>query len=99
MHCVGAERLGGVLITKVPAHDSVKPHHDEGWHATYYDKYAVQLASAPGQAFCFEGESFSAEPGQTYSFDNSHTHWVENDSDFDRMTLIVCLRTRLTGVH
>lgn len=92
MYRVQAERLGGVLITKVPAHDSVKPHIDQGWHATYYEKFAIQLASAPGQAFQFENESLAAKPGESYTFDNSQVHWVTNESDEDRMTLICCLR-------
>ena len=86
--------LGGVLITKIPPHGEVKPHIDGGWHATYYDKFAIQLASSPDQAFCFEGESHSAKPGESYTFDNAYTHWVTNNSDIDRMTLIVCIRTR-----
>lgn len=99
MRLVEGERLGMVLITRIPAHKQCYPHRDAGWHARYYDKYAVQLSSAPGQAFCFEGESLSAAPGEIYSFDNSKVHWVTNDSDFDRMTLIVCVRSRFTGAH
>lgn len=92
MRAVEGERLGGVLITRIPAGKQCKPHRDGGWHATYYEKFAIQLASAPGQAFCFEGESHSAAPGEVYSFRNEFTHWVDNDSEEDRMTLIVCIR-------
>lgn len=92
MRKVEATRLGGVLITKIPAGGEVKPHTDGGWHATYYGKYAVQLKSTPEQAFHFEGESFSALPGECYSFDNSQVHWVTNPSKEDRMTLIICVR-------
>lgn len=99
MHLVEGERLGMVLITRIPAHKECYAHRDVGWHARYYDKYAVQLASAPGQAFCFEGESLSAEPGEIYSFENSQVHWVTNDSDFERMTMIICVRNRFTGAH
>ena len=93
MAMVGGERLGGVLITKIPPHTNCDPHVDRGWHATYYEKFAVQLQSDPLQAFHFEGESFSAKPGDLYTFDNSFTHWVTNDSEVDRVTLIICIRT------
>lgn len=92
MRCVEGERLGGVLITKIPAGGECKPHRDGGWHATYYEKFAVQLASASGQAFCFENARLSAVPGELYTFDNSQTHFVINNSDQDRMTLIICIR-------
>ena len=92
MHDVHGERLGGVLITKIPAGKMCKPHHDGGWHAGYYEKFGIQIQSAPGQAFCFEGESLETEPGDVFWFDNAHTHWVTNDTPHDRITLIVTLK-------
>jgi len=88
----GKETLGGVLITKVPPGGSVKPHIDQGWHAGHYEKFAVQLKGNKEQAFCFGDSSLSPLPGDIYTFDNSKLHWVTNDSDEDRMTMIVCLR-------
>lgn len=95
MHIVQGERLGGVLITKIPPGDKVLPHIDRGWHAEYYEKFAVQLKSAPGQAFCFETAQLSADIGEIYTFDNSKPHWVTNDSSEERMTLIICIRRSL----
>jgi Aspartyl/Asparaginyl beta-hydroxylase len=92
MQVVEGVRLGGVLITRIPAGSSVAPHIDVGWHAGYYRKFAVQLRGGPKQLFCFEGESLEAESGEVYEFDNSEKHWVQNDSDRERMTLIVCIR-------
>ncbi len=92
MTAVRGERLGGVLITKIPPGGSIAPHVDGGWHAGYYDKFAVQLKSSQSQAFCFDGHRLSAKPGECYTFDNSKTHWVENPSPVERMTLIICIR-------
>jgi len=93
MHFVRGERLGGILITRIRAGKQCKPHRDDGWHARYYEKFAVQVQSAPGQLFCFEGESLEALPGDTYTFDNSFEHWVTNDTPHDRITLICCIKT------
>lgn len=94
MRYVEGERLGGVLITKIPPGAMCKPHVDDyGWHSKYYDKYAVQLQGNAQQAFHFEGESFSARPGDIYWFNNQEKHWVTNDSNEDRMTMIVCIRS------
>lgn len=85
-------KLGGVLITKIPAGGEVKPHIDSGWHAGYYSKYAIQLAGNRDQVFWFEDCELRPETGDVYTFRNDVTHAVYNRSDEDRMTLIVCIR-------
>jgi hypothetical protein len=92
MHDVRGERLGGVLITKIPAGKMCKPHRDGGWHAGYYEKFGIQIQSAPGQEFCFDGEALETQPGDVFWFDNAHTHWVTNPTPVDRITLIVTLK-------
>ena len=89
---VEGERLGGVLITRIPPGSSVAPHKDVGWHAGYYRKFGVQLRGGPDQFFCFEGETMVADAGDVYEFDNTATHWVENRSDRERITMIVCIK-------
>lgn len=88
---MGAEQLGGVLITRIPPGGEVKPHIDTGWHAHHYRKVAVQLKGNAKQAFCFEDCELRSEAGDVYEFDNGVTHWVKNDSMEERMTLICCL--------
>jgi hypothetical protein len=88
----GAKTLGGVLITKVPAHGFIAPHVDHGWHAEHYRKIAVQVAGTNDQAFCFEGVELRTESGDVFEFINQRKHWVTNNSDEDRITLIVCCK-------
>lgn len=92
MDKVGGNRLGGVLITRIPPGGCVEPHIDHGWHARYYEKFAISLASTPEQKFCFEDESLVTEPGDLFWFDNSHLHWVTNPSQEHRMTMIICIK-------
>ena len=89
---VKGEQLGGVLITRIPPGGVCKPHKDSGWHAGYYDKFGVQIESAPGQRFCFDGESLETQPGDVFWFNNAYEHWVENPTDYERITMIVCIR-------
>lgn len=93
MAMLDGERLGGVLITRIKAGRTCYPHVDGGWHAGHYRKVAVQLQSAPGQFFCFEGERLESKPGDIYTFDNAFSHWVTNDTEHDRITLIACIKT------
>lgn len=93
LRLVEGERLGGILITRIPAGKECKPHRDAGWHAEYYNlKVAVQIAGNEEQAFHFETESLSALPGDVYVFQNQYLHWVTNPSNEDRMTLIIAIR-------
>ena len=92
MAMTGAEQLGGILITRVPAGKEVLPHTDLGWHARYYDKIAVSLQSHPKQVYGFDGQGLETKPGDVFWFDNSQTHWVKNPTPFDRVTAIFCVR-------
>jgi hypothetical protein len=92
MRYVGGKKLGGVLITRIPPSGEVKPHVDSGWHATYFTKYAIQVKGNKRQGFYFSDSELHPEPGDLYTFDNSFTHWVKNESDEERITLIICIR-------
>lgn len=85
-------RLGGILLTRIPPGAACHPHEDNGWHANYYEKYALQITSAPGQKFCFNDEELETKPGDLYWFENQSTHWVTNPTKYERVTLIVCVR-------
>lgn len=87
------EMLGGVLITRIPPGEGIAPHIDRSWHVEYYDKFYLSLKSAPGANFYCGDEMINPAPGDVYRFDNRKRHWVTNDSDQDRITLIVCIRT------
>lgn len=84
--------LGGVLITRIPPGKQVYPHSDHGWHARRYEKLCVQIKGDQRQAFHFNDVSLSANDGDVYWFDNSFVHWVTNDSDRERISMIVCVR-------
>lgn len=92
MHAVGGVELGGVLITRIPPGAMCKPHTDPGWHARRYDKFGVQITSAPGQRFHFDEESLETKPGDLFWFDNQYTHWVTNPTPYERVSMIVCVR-------
>tara|TARA_R110000868_G_scaffold199448_2_gene446100 strand:+ start:9778 stop:10305 length:528 start_codon:yes stop_codon:yes gene_type:complete len=92
MRAMGGSILGGVLITRIPPGAQCKPHADKGWHADAHDKFALQITSAPGQRFHFEGESLETKPGDLFWFDNQYTHWVTNDTPYERVTMIICVR-------
>jgi len=92
MAAVDGERLGGVLITKLPPGGKIVAHTDSGWHAAYYQKFYVPIKNAPGAIFNFEDGVIEPDEGDVYFFDNSKLHWVENNSEQDRIAMIICVR-------
>ena len=86
------EKLGGILITKLPAGGRIKPHTDSGWHADYYDKYFISIKNKNGARFHFDGCHIEPEEGEVYAFRNDKNHWVENDSSEDRVAMIICIK-------
>lgn len=97
MTVVRGEMLGGILITRIPPNMGIDRHIDTGWHVNYYEKFYVSLKNNPGAKFiCHtdgDQESLEPEPGSIWLFDNRKPHSVENNSNQERMTLIVCIRT------
>lgn len=93
MQQVQGERLGGVLITKVPPGGRIGVHTDAGWHAGYYSKFYIPIQNNCGAVFGFADGEIRPNLGEVWCFDNSVPHWVENESTEDRLSMIVCIRT------
>lgn len=89
---VAGERLGGVLLYKIPPGKKIYPHVDTGWHVDYYEKFNVCLKTNPQSAFCYENETMMVNAGDVHWFKNNVTHWVNNDGEDDHIVLTVCIR-------
>ena len=92
MNWVRGERLGGILITRVSPGGEVKPHVDGGYNAETYDKFAVILESAEGQGMYYHEGVMAGPPGSVFWFRNDVPHWVKNESNVDRTTLIISIQ-------
>lgn len=93
MSAVEGENLGAVLVTKIPAGGKVYPHVDTGWHVEFHDKFYLHLESNDGVEFCWsDGQKIKPKKGDLYWLDNTKEHWVNNNGNTDRTTLIVCIK-------
>jgi hypothetical protein len=93
MAAVQGERLGGVLLYKIPPGRKIHPHTDTGWHVDYYDKFNIYLQADAKTAFCYAtGEEIRAKSGDVYYFVNNVEHEVINKGDDDHIVLTVCIR-------
>jgi hypothetical protein len=96
---VGGTQLGFVLITRIKAGKRCYPHIDQGWHARFYDKFCVQVKGNMEQVFNVDGVELRTEDGDLFVFDNSYPHFVTNDSQEDRISMIVCIRNPLKRLN
>ena len=92
MALVDGERLGGVLITRLPPYGKIAPHTDSGWHAEYYDKYYVPIKNEKGAVLGFECGDINPSVGDVWQFDNSVLHWVDNNTESERIAMIICIK-------
>lgn len=89
---VGGERLGRVLITKLPPGGKIYPHADEGAPALYYDRFHLCIQAGEGTSFRSLDETVEMRPGEIWWVDNRVEHEVINPTDTDRLHLIVDAR-------
>jgi quercetin dioxygenase-like cupin family protein len=87
---VGGERLGRVMITKLPPGGKITPHRDQGGSPEYYDRFHVPLQG--GGWFRCGQEVVRMNTGDLWWVQNLVEHEVLNDSDHDRIHLIVDAR-------
>lgn len=91
---VQAVHLGGILITRVPAHHRVALHDDRGrWHPEFFQTKAYVPIATNAQCVSTCGdERVVMQLGEVWLFDNLSEHSTVNDGDTDRITLIISMR-------
>ncbi len=93
MHQTKGDRIGRVAITRLAPGREIVPHEDFGAVNRYYQRFHVALQQHAGQKFICDGEVFEPEQGDIFIFDNSKTHSVVNESNEDRITMIIDIHT------
>lgn len=92
MRQVEGLRLGRVVITKLPPGGQIFAHADGGSPATYYERHQIALQCRPGVTFTCGDEALEQRTGDVIWFDNTQVHSVVNNSDDDRIVMIVDVR-------
>jgi|SRR5271166_3999413 len=92
MGAAGGYELGRALITRLPKGCRILPHADiDGDYVNRLDcqRYHVVLSGKPGSLFHCGDETVCMETGQVWWFDARSLHSVVNNSDDDRIHLIL----------
>ena len=92
---VEAVQLGGILLTRIPAGQQVKPHNDRGrWHPEWFTTKAYLVLETNDRCIstCAD-EAVVMKRGECWSFDNLREHGTDNEhGTSDRITLIISMR-------
>ena len=90
---VAGERLGRVMINKIAPGGVIYPHSDTPEHASYYNQRVhIVLQSEPGVQFRCGDETAYWETGSVFWFNNKLEHEIFNDSQSDRIHLVMDAR-------
>ena len=97
---VGGTRLGRVMINRVKPGGRIHKHADTLAHANYWHRHHICLQSATGVKFTAGDEGVWMAPGEAWWFDNGKgtadedrpAHEVINDSQIDRIHLVVDIK-------
>lgn len=90
---VNGSRLGRVVITRTEPGKKILPHKDTlGKYAGYYTRYHVVLQGLPGSLFTCGDETVQMLTGSLWWFDAAAEHSVVNNSQDDRLHLLIDVR-------
>lgn len=92
MRLTEATQLGRVIISRLAPGATIAPHVDEGSPATFYQRYQVALQSNPGVVFRIGDEVIHPASGDAHWFNNRAEHEVINNSNDDRLALVIDMR-------
>jgi aspartyl/asparaginyl beta-hydroxylase len=82
-------KMGRVVMTNLRPHGTIHPHTDDGLYWLLRDRYHLVLKSVAGSHFKAGGEEVRMQQGQLWWFDPTVLHEAFNDSEEDRIHVIV----------
>lgn len=86
--------LGRVMLVSLKPGGHISRHKDTGSYAEYYRRIHIPLKSQEGNIFISDQESIHMIPGEVYMFNHLIEHEVFNNSNEERIHLIVDFRTK-----
>ena len=85
-------KLTNVLFTELQKGGIIPEHTDDGKLLTTHHRIHVPLLSDPAVKFTLDHKDYYLEPGHGYEINNQLTHEVRNESNIDRIHMIIDLK-------
>jgi hypothetical protein len=93
MSVVRGVRLGRVMINKVSPGGRIFAHQDTPEHTSRWRRHHLVLHGRPGAVIRAGSEQISMLTGMLFWFDNREEHEVFNNSDDDRISMVIDIQT------
>jgi aspartyl/asparaginyl beta-hydroxylase (cupin superfamily) len=80
---------GNVLFIKLKAKHNIPKHFDDGDYLVYSRRHHVPIITSEQTLFGVGTEKINMLEGECWEINNTRFHSVENDSDIDRVHLLI----------
>jgi len=87
-----AIEFGRIFVSKLKANSIVDLHSDSGKYFSYYDRFHFTVTAAEENIFSIRDENCILEVDSLYWVNNHVPHWLENQSNEDRINFIIDAR-------
>ena len=91
MRLVEGERLGRVLLTRLPPGGHILPHRDADQNSHFFNFFHLPLLGSEHTPFRCGDETVVMQPGEAWWFNNVEEHELLNQGQEERLTLIVAI--------
>lgn len=82
-------KRGQVLLIKLAAHKNIADHEDGGDYLLYTRRHHIPIITSPKTKFYVDDEFVNMGIGECWEINNAKNHAVTNDSDIDRIHLLI----------
>lgn len=82
-------KRGNVLFIKLKAKHNIPKHFDDGDYLVYSRRHHVPIITAKETLFSVGLEKINMLAGECWEINNTRFHSVENDSEIDRIHLLI----------
>ena len=80
---------GMVLLIKLKAREHISTHFDSGDYLMLSKRNHIPVITSDNVFFGVENEKISMKAGECWEINNSRPHFVENNSNIDRIHLLI----------
>ncbi len=80
---------GNVLLIKLKAREDISIHFDSGDYLMLSRRNHIPVVTADEVFFGVGDEKINMKAGECWEINNSRSHYVENNSDIDRVHLLI----------
>ena len=85
-------KLTAILFSELKKGGIIPEHSDAGKMLTTHHRIHIPLVSDPAVKFTLDHKDYYLEPGHGYEINNQLTHEVRNESNIDRIHMIIDLK-------